>query len=92
MPFKNREQQLRYMRIYMQRKRALDRIERLKQRKIQLLKRFDEEPMMKYFIKKEEIGSRIPGYIEECLKVVKECDGLLKILPKGDILGVGGKP
>jgi len=78
MPFKNREQQLRYMRIYMQRKRALDRIERLKQHKQRLLKRYEEEPALKYFISREELGSAIPGQIEKCMEVVRECEGLLK--------------
>jgi len=80
------------MRIYMKRKRALDRIERLKQRKIQLLKRFDEEPMMKYFIKKEEVGIAIPPQIEKCLETVKECDGLLKMRTNSYNLGGTRKP
>ena len=75
MPFKNREQQLRYMRIYMQRKRALDRIERLKQRKQRLLKRYEEEPDLRLFISREELGSAIPGQIEKCKETVARCDG-----------------
>ena len=90
MPFKNREQQLRYMRIYMQRKRALDRIERLKQHKQRLLKRYEEEPMMKYFISREELGSAIPGQIEKCKETVARCEGLLKMLPNAYILGGRG--
>ena len=75
MPFKNREQQLRYMRIYMQRKRALDRIERLKQHKQRLLKRYEEEPDLRLFISREELGSAIPGQIEKCKETVARCDG-----------------
>ena len=78
MPFKNREQQLRYMRIYMQRKRALDRIERLKQHKQRLLKRYEEEPDLRLFISREELGSAIPGQIEKCKEKIAKYEGLLK--------------
>jgi len=53
MPYADRQQQLAYMREYMKRKRIVARLARLKQRKQELLKRFEEEPAMKYLIKKE---------------------------------------
>jgi len=90
MPYADRQQQLNYMRIYMKRKRALNRIERLKQHKEHLLERYEEEPMMKYFITKEEIGSAIPAQIEKCLEIVRECNGLLKMRTNSYNLGGGG--
>lgn len=51
MPYTNHETQLEYMREYMKRKRIVNRIAKLKQHKIDLLKRFEEEPYMKYFVK-----------------------------------------
>jgi len=85
MPYANRQQQLNYMRIYMKRKRALNRIERLKQRKIELLKRFDEEPLMRYYITREEVGSW-------CDKEVARLEGLLKSGLNSYISGGTRKP
>jgi hypothetical protein len=71
MPYADRQQQLAYMRKYMKRRRVVARLERLKQRKQELLKRFDEEPAMKYFVKKEEVGMYIDAEVEKL-------EGLLK--------------
>lgn len=71
MPYANRQKQLEYMRHYMKRKRMVERIARLKQRKQALLERFDTEPDMKYFIKREEVGAY-------CDEEVKRLEGLLK--------------
>ena len=65
MPYANREKQLTYMRGYMKRKRMRGRIERLKQRKERLLQRWDADPMMKYFITKEEIANDIDRKVQQ---------------------------
>jgi len=57
----------------------------LKQRKQYLLKQFEEEPAMKYFIKKEEVGS----YID---KEIEELEGLLKNGVNSPVLGGTHKP
>jgi hypothetical protein len=85
MPYADRQQQLAYMRKYMKRRRVVARLERLKQRKQELLKRFDEEPAMKYFVKKEEVGMYIDAEVEKL-------EGLLKSGLNSHILGGGGKP
>jgi hypothetical protein len=85
MPYADRQQQLTYMRKYMKRKRMEDRLVRLKQRKQELLKRFEEEPAMKYFIKKKEVGS----YLD---KQIEELEGLLKNQQTFQFQGVEGKP
>jgi hypothetical protein len=71
MPYADRQQQLAYMRKYMKRRRVVARLERLKQRKQELLKRFDEEPAMKYFIKKEEVGMYIDAEVEKLEDLLK---------------------
>lgn len=43
MPYKDRDQQLRYMRLYMRLKRAEKRLSRLKQRRIELQKIWAED-------------------------------------------------
>jgi hypothetical protein len=85
MPFVDREKQLQYMRDYMKRKRMVDRLERLKQRKQELLKRFEEEPAMKYFVTKEDVGK----YIDIEIKKLK---GLLKNGLNSPVLGREDKP
>ena len=85
MPYADRQQQLTYMRKYMKRKRMEDWLVRLKQRKQELLKRFEEEPAMKYFINKEEVGS----YLD---KQIEELEGLLKNQQTFQFQGVEGKP
>lgn len=75
MPYANRQKQLTYMRHYMKRKRMIDRIARLKQRKKALLHRFDTESDMKYFIKREEVGAY-------CDEEVKRLESLLNRFPK----------
>ena len=71
MPYADRQQQLAYMRKYMKRRRVVARLERLKQRKQELLKRFDEEPAMKYFVKKEEVGMYIDAEVEKLEDLLK---------------------
>jgi hypothetical protein len=85
MPYADRQQQLAYMRKYMKRRRVVARLERLKQRKQELLKRFDEEPAMKYFIKKEEVGMYIDAEVEKL-------EGLLKNGLNSNNLGGTRKP
>ena len=71
MPYTDRQHQLAYMRQYMKRKRMKARIERLKQRKQFLLQRFDEEPTMKYYIDKKDVG-------KHCDEEVARLEGLLQ--------------
>jgi len=85
MPYADRQQQLTYMRKYMKRKRMEDRLVRLKQRKQELLKRFEEEPAMKYFVKKEEVGIWIDSEVERL-------EGLLLLLPNSHNSGGTRKP
>jgi len=85
MPYADRQQQLAYMRKYMKRRRVVARLERLKQRKQELLKRFDEEPAMKYFVKKEEVGMYIDAEVEKL-------EGLLKNGLNSNNLGGTRKP
>lgn len=75
MPYVNRETQLQYMRDYMKRKRIVARIARWKQRKQFLLQRFNEEPAMKYYIDREDVGSH-------CDKEIARLEGLLENDPK----------
>jgi len=70
MPYADRQQQLTYMRQYMKRKRIVNHIAKLKQHKIDLLKRFEEEPYMKYLVSRKEVGSH-------CDKEVERLEGLL---------------
>ena len=85
MPYADRQQQLTYMRKYMKRKRMADRLVRLKQRKQELLKRFEEEPAMKYFVTKKDVGK----YIDIEIKKLK---GLLKNGLNSPVLGREDKP
>jgi len=59
------------MRKYMKRKRMKDRLVRLKQQRQELLKRFEKEQAMKYFIKKEEIDMYIDAEIEKLEALLK---------------------
>ena len=104
MPYADRQQQLAYMRKYMKRKRMVERLARLKQRKQELLKRFEEEPAMRYLIKKEEVGMYIDVEVEKLEGLLKtglnshiwggpvNHEGLLKTEKTFHFLGVGGKP
>jgi len=71
MPYAGCQQQLTYMRKYMKRKRMKDRLVRLKQQRQELLKRFEKEQAMKYFIKKEEIDMYIDAEIEKLEALLK---------------------
>lgn len=87
MPYTDREQQLAYMRIYMQRKRAVDRIARLMKRREGLLQEYEEDPYLKHIVPEEEAASFIVKEIAECLETVRRCEGLLKSQQKRAILG-----
>lgn len=77
MPYRDREQQLAYMRIYMQRKRALDRIERLKQRKKGLVKEYEDSPWLMGEMARKDVASYIREQIKKCQETVDRCEGLL---------------
>lgn len=83
MPYTDRQHQLAYMRQYMKRKRMLSRIERLRRRKQFLLQRFDEEPAMKYYIDKKDVG-------KHCDEEIARLEGLLKNSTNFQLLGGRG--
>jgi len=78
MPYADREKQLDYMRIYMRHKRALNRIDRLKQRKQTLTQQYEEEPYLQHILPKAEASGHIDRQIEACMKTIKQYDGLLQ--------------
>ena len=71
MPYADRQQQLTYMRNYMKHKRMVDRLARLRQRKQDLLKDYDEGPFMQVFVARKEVGPYIDSEIARL-------EGLLK--------------
>lgn len=81
MPYANREQQLEYMRSYMKRKRMVVRIARLKQRKLDLLQRHEEEPLLRAMMERSEIGSW-------CDEEIARLEGLLKNGQNSQKIGV----
>jgi hypothetical protein len=72
-PYCDREKQLQYMREYMKRKRMVNRLERLKQRKQQLLERVEEEPFIRIMLEAE--GHKVGEYIDQ---EIEKLEGLLK--------------
>jgi hypothetical protein len=88
-PYCDREKQLQYMREYMKRKRMIHRLERLKQRKQQILEDVEKDDFLRIFLKSQGVT---PGeYIE---KEIERLEGLLKDCNKVAVLGgeVNRKP
>ena len=82
MPYKNREQQLQYMRTYMKLKRAIKTLQRLKARKQQLQAEYEENPALQRLLLKEEVGIVIDDHIINCQTRIQHLEGLLQISQK----------
>ena len=84
MPYRDREQQLIYMRNYMKRKRMVDRLARLKQRKQQVLQDYEEDHIMRVlYSSREQLTADIDSEIDKL-------EGLLRVENKVVVLGGRG--